>query len=263
VDVVAIVALGRSIDDEAPRLASDLGLTAYETAVMLRAPAPVIVFRSEDRARTLDVLGKLQGRGHDAVACDLDDVVSSAAMFQPKSFRFDGEDMVGHGHGEEQRLALGDVFALVRATHVTQTEEVATKTETKLSLGRAALTGGLLATKSKKTETSRVAEDREPVLYVFRGSAAPWLLRSTVMRYDGLGPQMRVSKSENFEVLVRTLRELAPGATFDTRLLASRAWATTFLTASAKHISASSSATIDILAHIVATALSRTVRPYR
>ena len=86
-EIVAIVALGRSVEQEAPFLAADLGLTVYETAMMLRAPAPMIVYRGEDRSRTLDVLAKLRARGHDAVACDAEQVVSSDDMFRPKTFR--------------------------------------------------------------------------------------------------------------------------------------------------------------------------------
>ena len=69
-------------------------------------------------------------------------------------------------------------------------------------------------------ESKRVTDEREPVIYMFRNDAYPWLLTSTQMRYDGLAQDMRRSKMENFEVLVKTLRELSPSAPFDVRLLA-------------------------------------------
>jgi hypothetical protein len=264
VEVVAVVALGGSVEDEAPRLAAELGLTVYETAVMLRAPPPVIVYRSEDHTRTADVVAKLRSRGHDAILCGLDEVVSSEDMFRPKAFRFESGDLVGLANGEEQRLQLASVFALVRANHSTRTEDTIETKERKLSLGRAALSGGLIATKTSSSEHRRVFVEREPVLYMFRIDAArrPWLLISTQLRYDGLGQEMLRSKPENFEVLVKNLRELATSAMFDTRLLAVRA-ATTIVNAGPKHLNASSSATIDLLAHIVATSLGKTARPYR
>ena len=261
-DVVAIVALGRSVEEEAPKLAADLGLTAYETGVMLRAPMPVIVLRTDDRARTTDLLGKLRSRGHDAVACALDAVTSSDDMFRPKAFRVDAGDFVGIGHGEEHRLPLAAISALVRATHVTRTEDVIVERQRKIGIGRAALTGGLLGTKTVEKESTRVTHEREPVLYVFRVDAAPWLLASTQLRYDGLAQDMKISKMENFEVLVRSLRELAPAAAFDARLLSVRA-NTTVIAAGPKHLATSSSASLDILAHIVAMSLARTTRPYR
>ena len=180
VEIVAIVALGRSVEEEAPRLAADLGLTTYETAVMLRAPAPVIVLRSEDRARTLDVLGKLRSRGHDAVACELDAVVSSDDMFRPRAFRFDAGDFVGIGHGEERRLPLADVFALIRANHVTRTEDTVVDRQRKISLGRGALTGGLLMTKTTTTESRRVTSERE-----LRPLRVPQRRAAVAARIDG------------------------------------------------------------------------------
>ncbi len=261
-DVVAIVALARSVEAEAPWLAAELGLTAYETAVMLRAPGPVIVHRGESRERTTDLLGKLRARGHDAIACELDTVVASDDMFRPKAFRFEGGDLIGIGNGEERRLPLTDIFALVRANHLTRSEQTVVERNRSVSIGRAALTGGILATKTRTTEKRLVTDEREPVLYVFRLDGAPWLLASTHLRYDGLGPDMKISKVENFEVLVRLLRERAAGAPYDARLLAVRP-ATTVVETSSTRTSTSSSSTLDVLAHLVAIWLGRTARPYR
>jgi hypothetical protein len=262
VDAIAIVALARSVDEEAPRLAADLGVTAYETGVMLRSPGPVIVLRTEDRARAADLLSRLRSRGHDAIHVDLDTVVSSDNMFRPKSFRFDGADLVANGQGEERRLALADVFAFIRANHVTRTEDTVVERNHKISVGRAALTGGLLAKKTTTSETRRVVNEREPVLYLFRSDGAPWFLSSTELRYDGLAEQMKISMMENFEVLLRVLRERAPTAIFDARLVAVRA-NTTVVAASTTHLATSSSTAMDVLAHIVAVSLSRAARPYR
>jgi hypothetical protein len=262
VNVVALVALGRSVEQEIPALAADLGVTAYEAGMMLRAPPPVIVLRSEDRTRTANVLEKLRSRGHDAVACDLESVVSSEHMFRPKSFRLDGESFIGTDRGEERRLSLDGVFAFVRATHSTRNEDTVIEQHRKISLGRTALTGGMVRTRTVEMERKRVTQEREPVLYVFRHDAAPWLLASTQMRYDGLAEAMKLSKIENFEVLLRILRERAPSAPFDTRLLSIRA-NPTVVSASPKRLSTSSSSTLDVLAHIVAIAQGRAARPYR
>lgn len=262
-DVVALVGLARNAEEEAPALAADLGLTTYETAMMLRAPLPVIVLRSEDRARTLDVLGRIRSRGNIAVACDLEQVVSSEEMFQPKSFRFERGDLVGIGSGEERRMSLVDIAALLRANHLTRTEDIVKTPERKLSLGRAALTGGILMTRRAEREQKRVTDEREAVLYVFGLDDVPWLLRSKHLRYDGLAQDMRRSKVENFEVLVRTLRERSSSAIFDTRLLAVRPPPNTLIAGGLTRLSASSSGTIDILAHVIVTSLGRAARPYR
>lgn len=261
-DIVAVVALATSIEEEAAALGRDLRTTVYDAVMLLRAPLPVIVLRSDDRQRTLDVLGGLRSRGHDAVACDLDAVVSSDDMFRPKSFRFDERELVATGGGEEHALRLGEVLALVRASHVTRNEDTVTSSERKLSVGRAALSGGLLSTKTTTTESRRVTTEREPVLYVFHRSGAPWLFASSAIRYDGLGDAMQRSRIDNFELLVERLRERAPASTFDERLLRARPPASVVV-ASAKRVSTSSSSTIDILAHVVAMSIARSAAPYR
>jgi hypothetical protein len=263
VEAVAVVALARSVDDEAPALAVDLALTIYETTVMLRAPMPVIVLRTEDRARAHDLVGRLRARRNEAFVLDLDDVVPSDRMWAPKTFRFESGDLVGSFAGEERRLALAGVFAFVRASHMTRTEQISTTVGRTISLTNAALTGGLHTTELSASETKRVEQEREAVLYVFHGDGAPWLLRATWLRYEGLAERMRVSKRENFEVLLATLRELAPAATFDARLAAPRAWASTVVAANAKHTSTTSAPTVDILAHVIAADLARRSNPYR
>ena len=258
-DIVAITALGRSIEEEAPALAGDLGLTAYETGIMLRGAMPIVVLRSDDRSRAIGLLERLRGRGHQAIAVDTNAIVASEQMFHPKRFVLDGADLVatGEGTGTEQRLVGGSVFAFIRAVHATRVEDTVTKTTRQFSAARAALTSGLMTTTTKSVDSVRVTQEREPVVYAFRNDGEPWLFRSTALRFDGLGPRMQRSKSENFEVLLQRLRETSPQAPYDARLLAVRAVASTVVMSSSSHLSSSSSGTMDLLAHVVAISLRR------
>lgn len=250
VDIVALVRLAGTVEDEAPRLAGDVGITAYEAALLLRTPMPVIVLRSEDRTRTLGVLGKLSERGHYAVACDLAAVAPSSAMFRPRSFRFEGRHIVGVVGHDERRLALANVIALVRAMHAYRDEQTVVDTQRKFSLGRTALTGGLIPVKTTTKQSTRVTNERDAVLYVFSDEAAPWLLASSELRYDGLGDRLAVSTPENFDILTRRLRESAPGATFDARLMQARA-------GTEVQFSTSSATATDVLAHLVGMSIAR------
>ena len=260
--IVAVVSLGRNADQEAPLLAADLGVTAYECGVLLRGAKPVIVVRTEDANRANDIAARIRGRGHDAVLLDLASVTWNEEMFRPKSFRLEGEELVGQVGGEERRLPFADIFGLVRATHTTESTETVMTRSTAPSLGRAAITGGLKVTKTTESETSRTEQSKEPMVYVFRGTEAPWLLASQYLRYEGLGPNLEVSKTANFEVLIRILRERMPSVPYDTRLLQVRP-AATVMNPGSKAITMSSAHPIDILAHVVATALNQQVRPYR
>jgi hypothetical protein len=265
VDIVALTALRSSVEDEAPRLAADLGSTPYDTALLLRSPPPVPLLRTDDRARALALLAKLRERGHEAVACDASAVVAADAMTQLRAFRLEADALVvTSATVEPERVAWGDVVALVRAMHRTRTEHVEKSSERKFSLGRAAMSGGVLMTKTVTNATKHTNEEREQVLYVFRRGAAPLLVTQSRARYDGLGADLRPSQIENFATLIRLLRERTPDAVYDERLLAPRPGLDRVRAGAASgSVSASSSDGIDLLAHLIALAGSRTAQPYR
>jgi hypothetical protein len=237
--VVAVIALGAPVEREAPVLAGELGITAYEAGLLLRAPSPSIVLRTEDRARALALLGALRGRGHDSVACDTSAVVASADMHVVRSFVLDADALTDGG----ERLPWGSITALVRAVHSARVETTEKTTDKKISLGRAALTGGILATKNVASERTRVSDAREQVLYVFASSPRPWIVVASRARYDGLGEPLKPMQLENFERFVSVLRERCRGAAFDDRLLA---------------VKNADAAAVDLLANVVALAVTRT-----
>jgi hypothetical protein len=100
---------------------------------------------------------------------------------------------------------------------------VETSTEVRgkqLSMGRAIATGGLVLSKSVKREQRSSATDIQQVLYVFRSSGErPWLLRERSANYAALGSELGPSSLQNFSTAVRRLRELAPAAAYDERLM--------------------------------------------
>lgn len=254
--VVALIGLRTAIDDEAPALAADLRMTTYEAALLLRAATPTIVLRTDDRGRATDLLLAMRGRGHEVVAFDDAAVVDSEAMTRPRSFRLEADALVSVGQ-PESRLPFVDLLAIVRAEHQTTTETVVATKERTLSLGRAALSGGLVASKTVTKERAQSVEQREPVAYLFRRSGEPpWLLASGRLRYDALAPHVRPSQLENFEALIGRLRESAPSAAYDARLLAVRA--PSKLRSDGRGASrATSSSGVDVLAHVVAMAVAR------
>lgn len=270
VDIVALVSLATPVEVEAPLLAADLGCTAYEAALLLRAPSPVPLLRTAERARAVDLLAKLRARGHDAVACDAAAVVSSEAMTQVRSFVLEPDALVvttGHaappsGHVASDRCAWTDVIAFIRAVHRTRSESVDKSTSQKFDLGRAALSGGIMVTKKVTTTTKHASDEREPVLYIFRRNGPPLLFQQSRTRYEALGPDLRPSQLENFATLVRVFRERAPRAPCDERLLAPRPGNDRIRAGANGAVSSSTSDGVDLLAHLVAMAVSRTT-PYR
>ena len=115
------------------------------------------------------------------------------------------------------------MLGLFRASHRTTSTSTHEVKERKLQPGMAIATGGLILTKTTKKEVTTKTETREQVLYLFRKSEAPpWILRERGARYMGLGPDLRPTSLENFITTIRRLRELAPQAENDERLMSGR-----------------------------------------
>jgi hypothetical protein len=263
VDVVALMSLATTVEVEAPLLAADLGSTPYETGLLLRSPSPVPLLRTEDRARALDLLARLRSRGHDAVACDIAAVVSADAMTQVRSFRLEPEVFaVTSAENVTLRLPWSEILGWVRAIHRTRTESVEKTKEKRFDLGRAAITGGVLMSKTVEKSKVIATEEREQVLYVFRRGGPPLLIGQTRVRYDGLGADLRPIQIENFTTLIRLVRERTPDAVYDERLLGPRPGIDRVIAGARGTSSSSSSDGIDLLAHLIAVALGRS-RPYR
>lgn len=266
---MAVIALGTAVEVEAPLLAADLGMTPYEAALMLRVPSPAPVLRTDDRARAMALFERLRARGHDAVACEAGAVASSETMTQLRGFRLEADAFVldtaptARGPGEPRRIPWGDIVAIVRANHRTRTERLEKHEEKRLSLGRAALSGGLMVARTRVKEAKVASEEREQVLYLFPSSGVPVFAAQSRVRYEGLGGALRPVQLENFTTLVRVLRDRALGAAYDERLLAPRPQIERVRTLTRGHETTSSAAGIDLLAHLVAMAVARRLSPYR
>jgi len=101
--------------------------------------------------------------------------------------------------------------------------------------------------KTTKRDVVTRTERREQVLYIFRRSGSPpWLLEERSARYVALGEALRPTSLENFSSAIARLREHAPGATYDERLMTSRP---------IRGVAAGAEAT-DILAHLLAQHLA-------
>ncbi len=257
--VVAIIELRGSVEDEAAALAKDLGGTAYDARMLLVAGAPAVVKRTPDREGAVELLGRLRARGHGAVACDLAAVVSADAMTSMRHFRLEAS-AITLADAPEATLAYDDVLALVPAVHRSRVDTETVTRERKLSVGRALMTSGLSMTKTVTRETHASTEQREGVLYVFRRSGAtPWLLREHGTVWAGHGLRLAPSEAENFRLTVAALRERAPAATFDDRLVARKAPERAALSGGpgSTTVKTSSDAGMDLLAHLLAMSIAR------
>ncbi len=248
--VVALAALHGPADAEAKVLAQDLGVTPFEAGQLLRGALPAIVLRTADAARAGKVLAGLLGRGHEAVRCDMAQVHGGERLHRVREFRFDPDAFVSlNPNGTSERLPWSELEALVRAAHHSVEQSVETTKEKQFSLKKAVLTQGLAMTTTVTKTTTAEAREREPVVYLFRRGGPPWLFGESHGRYGNLGPHLLPTRLENFNTVVRLLREKLPGVPYDERLSKLRSGtdqARPELGAGGEPVS-----TTDLLAHLV------------
>ncbi len=263
-EVVALMQLATTADVEAPLLASDLGITAYEARQKLAVGMPCVVVVSAEHARVASLLASLGRRGHDVLACEGSSVIPSQSMCQVRRFRFEPDALVLQARQEgppsdqeEERVAYAAVSALIRATHRHTFEAHEESKERKFRPVAAVVTGGLMLTKTVTRDVVRVGEDREQVLYIFRRNGGPCLLREGIVQYGGLGADIRATRLENFSTMIRLLRKHVPAAAYDERLLSFRKVPDPPNDLRASNVFDRETGGVDLLAHLLATWLSR------
>ena len=260
--VVAITQVAASLDPEASALASELGLTAYETRLLLAAGTPTLVRRA-DVPTAAALASRLRARGHGVVVCDEADVIASSAMVDMRRLRL-GSDRVSLDDRAGEALPFDDVLALLPARHRQRTETSTATTEHKFSASRALVSGGLVTTTTVKSEARHTTDRSEQVLYVLRRSGAtPWILREHGTHWSGLGRTLAPSSIENFRLAVGLLRECAPGAVYDDRLVSRKASperTDAAGVAGARTVTTSSEGGIDLLAHVLGLWIARAGR---
>jgi hypothetical protein len=257
--VVAVADFCRGLEEDLPALGVDMGATAYDARLLVAAGTPAIVRTTPDRALALDLLTRLRARGHGAVACDATAVVAAADMVAIRRPRLEG-DAIAIDDRTNDRLPYDDVLALVPAVHRRRIDAATQTRETKVSMGRALLTGGMSFTKTVKTNTHNATEERDGVLYVFRRSGAlPWILREHGTGWGALGLPLAPSESENYRMALAALRERTPGATFDDRLMKRKAGERSALSGGGGNttVKTSSEGGVDLLAHLLAMWIAR------
>jgi hypothetical protein len=254
--VVFVSHLARPAETEAPAFAKLVGVTEYEARLTLVSPQPAIVQTTSSRDRANDTAVLLRGRGHGIHVFDDESFVPSEKMTKMDDFRLDADGVRRVSDGE--LLPYGDVFAILRAVHVSSSEVERPSAQRGLRSDMLDATPSALRVITKNHE-------REQVAYFFRRSGErPWILRERHARYDGLGPERKPVAFQNFVRVVERLREASPMAVYDDRLVrrrvAERVREDSMLRATYK----SSHEAMDLLAHLLAMQiLTQGGSPYR
>lgn len=215
--VLVLTEVSSATELEAERIAAELGWLAYDVRLVLAAGLPAVLHATTDRALAERLVTRFRARGTGVVLVDEATLVPSREMVAFRRFRFEAEGL----RNDAGVLPYGDLSHLLKAQHVVRREAAAADESPfgdDVFRRSSPHRGGL--EQPGPARTSRVTEHRNTVLYCFRRSRErPWILDDSSTRYDALGADRKPTHFENFERTVARLRELAPLAIYDERLL--------------------------------------------
>lgn len=201
-------------------LAAITGRALAEARARLRVPGtgPLVVSVLHDRAQAVDVARRLKAAGFQVIAVGPEHVETDAARIVARTASLDGHTLtVVPRQGEAVPVHLGAVSLLVFGISVSVHTDVREEKASKLSLGRAALTGGLVSRKTVVRKVTTAEQARERFIYLRTPGLPTIALREGSLQ--GAGEGEHATRAGRFAQLMADLRRLCTGAIIDDRLL--------------------------------------------
>lgn len=216
--LVATVSQATDLEAAASVLVTTAGMSAAEARMRLAPEPPALLARLPEDLAAGVVIALVQA-GLPALAID-ERVPSDADRFQVRSFVFEsaGARLTARD-GEVLTLPWEEVRLVLRGVRTERTTSEHTETATRLALGRAVLTGGLVMTK-KTTSTVRGSEENSEQFVLVHGRAGQRvMLAENALEFSGLGALLQPARTANMGVLVQELWRRTPQAFHDDRLV--------------------------------------------
>jgi hypothetical protein len=218
---VKLVALARAPAEReaaARAVAGAAGLTLAEARMRL-APEPPALLARLDAAAADALVAALRKDGLGALAVALP-VPSDADRLPVRSFALAAEGAAFTSRaGDVLEVRWPEVLAVLRGLRASRRDAERTEKTRKLSLTGMAATGGLPLTRTT-TQTVRSSEEAvEQVVLVYARDGRAATIAEREVDFSCLGPGMQPSSTANMVEIARRLRERAPAAFHDDRLL--------------------------------------------
>lgn len=219
--LLLIVALPPGTEEEAHRLAASLcGLSAAEVRLRLGGVLPRSLLSDSDGERVAELRRRLDGAGFLTAACAPELVPSDEDRLVARRLEAAPEGLVAYDRGDARELVPRGALRLIqrglRSTVTSSTQKV---TEKKLSLGLAALTGGLVSSRTVERTVTQERESREAFLLLHRSDGPDVILYERGLDYRFLGASMGPASAANLAATLDWLRAQAPAVPIEDRLL--------------------------------------------
>gem|GEM_PF-245462 len=196
------------------------GLSAADLRARLAGTLPRVLHIEGDPERAAETARALEELGFSIITCDPRAAPGDQDRLQARGLRFlEGRLLITDPGGEEEDVPPSSLSLIQRGVRATTLTEVSKKTERRLDLTRAVLSGGLMLTKKVETKATKTTTSRDGFLLLHRADGErDVVIYERRIDYRFLGKELQPSSAGNFERLVARLRELAPRAAYDDRL---------------------------------------------
>jgi hypothetical protein len=205
-------------DQAAAVLAEASGLSLAEARMRLAPEPPALLARLEaERAEAL--VGELRRAGLTVLALQTpcpDD--RDRTVVRRFTLGMAGATLTP-GTGEALQFTWPEVAAVLRGSRASRTEVERVERSRAFSPVRALATGGLVTSKTSSRVVRTSSEEVEQVLLLYLRDGRAAVLAEQELEFSSLGPAMQPSHAGNMAELARRLRDHAPGAFYDERLL--------------------------------------------
>lgn len=198
------------------------GRTPAEARARLNVPGtgPLVVAVLSDRAQAVDLGRRLQAAGFQVLAVGPEHIETDADRIIARSFSLDeGALIVTPRQGDPVSVPLGAASLVLFGTSSSVHTDITNEKSRKLSLGRIAMTGGLVARKTVVKQVVTEEQIRGRFAYVRAPDLPTVALHEASLQADGPGVPMHRSRTASFTHLMAELRRLCTGAIIDDRLL--------------------------------------------
>lgn len=208
-----------------PALAEATDKSLYEVRARLSSPegGPAVVANFGEIEPAWAFAGRLRANGVAPIQINPEDVESDAQRFLVRTFHLGERSVtVTSRRGDTVEMPYREIRLILRGVRIESRRELQTTESRKFSAGRALMTGGLIVRKTTRKLQQVVTEERDDFLHVYgeKGEGKPPLVfRASAITYQSLGHALQPSITANFSYLVNALRQAAPQATYDERLV--------------------------------------------
>lgn len=267
--LVAVVRPPARPDEAAHALAAATALTLAEARMRLAPEPPALLARLEDGAADA-LAAALRGAGVAAVAVDArcpgdgDRIAAHRVALGAAGVTF------APRAGAPETFAWPDVLAVLRGMRAARTEVEREEKTRRFSAATAIASGGVMFTHTSRETVRSASEALEQVILVYaRDGRAATLADGALDFASCLGPRMQPAAAANMAELARLLREGAPRAFHDDRLLRLGRRPLPFLAAGESRTQrggttttrSDSSGTLDTLAEVLRQAVAARLLP--